>query len=240
MRMRLRSWLQRVRTPETAVLIRLLVIVGAIWIFVETADEVGEGESKRFDEWLLRALRGADGTSPPASSWTLRVARDLTALGGAAVITLVTLLAAGFLALRRKWGALWLVLASIAGGAVVSTILKNAFDRARPDVVIHLAEVSSLSFPSGHSMLAAATYFTLAALLARTTADRRIKAYFLSSAALLVLIIGVTRLYLGVHFPTDVLAGWCAGIAWALLCSLVARWLQRTGAVEQESPVQTG
>jgi undecaprenyl-diphosphatase len=237
MRHRLRAWLHRIRSPETAVLIRLLVVVGSIWIFVETADEVIEGESKRFDEWLLRALRGADGTSPLGPSWVVRVARDLTALGGAAVITLVTLGAAGFLALRRKWGALWLVVASVAGGAVVSTLLKNAFDRARPDVVNHLTEVSSLSFPSGHSMLAAATYFTLAALLARTTADRRIKAYFLSSATLLVLIIGATRLYLGVHFPTDVLAGWCAGIAWALLCSLVARWLERTGVVEQETPV---
>ena len=181
-------------------------------------------------------LRGADGASPIGLPWLEHVARDLTALGSTAVITIVSLGAAGFLALRGKWGALWLLVASVAGGAVTSMLLKNAFDRARPNLSPHLAEVSSLSFPSGHSMLAAVTYFTLGALLAKTTADRRIKIYVLTIAALLALIIGVTRIYLGVHFPTDVLAGWCAGITWALLCSLIARWLQRKGAVEDETP----
>jgi undecaprenyl-diphosphatase len=235
---RLRSWLQRSRLLETAVLLSLLVIVGSIWIFVETADEVHEGESQRFDEWVLRSLRHADGTTPLGPPWLLQVARDLTALGGAAVITLITLGALGFLALRRKWGSLCLVVVSIVGGVIVSTLLKHSFERPRPHASLHLTDVSSQSFPSGHSMLAAATYFTLAALLARTTADRRIKAYFLVSAALLALLIGSTRMYLGVHYPTDVLAGWCAGLAWAVLCSLVARWLQRTGAVEQETPTR--
>jgi undecaprenyl-diphosphatase len=233
---RLRSSLQRAGLLESAVLIALLVIAGSVWIFVETADEVREGESQRFDEWTLRALRGPDGTSPIGPRWFVHVARDFTALGSAAVITLVTIGATGFLALTRKWGALALVIALVAGGAIASTLLKRAFDRARPELSLHLAEVNSLSFPSGHSMLAAVTYFTLGALLARTTADRRIKAYFLTSAALLALIIGATRIYLGVHFPTDVLAGWCAGMAWALLCSLIARWLQRKGVVEMKMP----
>jgi undecaprenyl-diphosphatase len=216
----------------------LLVIAGSVWVFAETADEVLEGESQRFDEWTLRAMRSPDSAEPLGPSWLVNVARDLTALGSGAVITLVSLGAAGFLALRRKWSALALVVASIAGGAIMSTLLKRAFDRARPELSLHLTEVTSLSFPSGHSMLAAVTYFTLGALLARTTADRGIKAYFLTSAALLALIVGATRIYLGVHFPSDVLAGWCAGIAWALLCSLIARWLQRKGAVEKESPAQ--
>lgn len=231
-----RSWLQRARLIETAVLLSLLVIVGSVWIFVEIADEVREGGSQQFDEWVLRSLRTADGASPIGPTWLLGVARDFTALGGAAVITLVTLIALGFLALRKKWHSLCLVVASIAGGAVVSTVLKNLFHRPRPDISLRLAEVSSQSFPSGHSILAAATYFTLAALLARTTADRRIKAYFLSLAAFLALLIGCTRMYLGVHYPTDVLAGWCVGLAWALLCSLIARRLQKTGAVEPETP----
>ena len=217
----------------------LLVIAGSVWVFVETADEVLEGESQHFDEWALRALRGPDGAAPVGPRWLVRVARDLTALGSGAVITLVSLGAAGFLALRRNWGALALVVASIAGGGIMSTLLKRVFDRARPDLSLHFTEVTSLSFPSGHSMLAAVTYFTLGALLARTTGDRLIKAYFLASAALLALIIGATRIYLGVHFPSDVLAGWCAGIAWALFCSLIARWLQRQGAVEMASPAQS-
>ncbi len=238
MRAHLRSWLQRARLIETAVLASMLLIVGSLWMFVEIADEVGEGESRHFDEWVLRSLRTPDGTEAIGPRWVLAMARDLTALGGAAVITLITACAMGFLALRRKWGALCLVVASIAGGSVVSRLLKSFFDRERPDASFRLVEVSSQSFPSGHSFLAAATYFTLAALLARTTADRRIKAYFLGNAALLALLIGATRVYLGVHYPTDVLAGWCVGLAWAVLCSLVARWLQKTGAVEQETPAQ--
>lgn len=234
---RAHAWLQRAGLLEAAVLASLLLVVGSVWVFVETADEVREGEARLFDEFVLRALRhGDDPARPIGPRWTVNVARDLTALGSFAVITVVSLGAAGFLALRRKWGALWLVIASVAGGALVSTALKAAFERARPDLVPHLAEVSSLSFPSGHSMLAAVTYLTLGALLARTTADRRIKAYFLTGAALLALIIGATRIYLGVHFPTDVLAGWCAGTAWALPCSLIAPWLQRKGAVEKETP----
>lgn len=232
----LRSWLRQSRLTETAVLASLLLIVGSVWLFVEVADEVMEGEINDFDQQVLLSLRAADGTTPIGPAWLVQVARDLTSLGGAAVLTLITLSAVGFLALRRKWGSLCLLTASIVGGAFMSHTLKLAFDRARPDIALHLTEVSSQSFPSGHSMLAAALYFTLAALLSRTTADRRIKTYFLTLAAFLTLIIGTTRMYLGVHYPTDVLAGWSAGLAWAFLCSLVARWLQRTGAVEQESP----
>jgi undecaprenyl-diphosphatase len=232
---RLRSLLQRAGLLEAVVLATLLVLVASVWIFFETADEVLDGEIQHYDEWAVRALRGEDGASPLGPKWLVQVARDLTALGSAAVITLITLTAAGFLALRRKWGALALVAASIAGGGFMSTVLKRAFDRARPDVSLHLAEVSTLSFPSGHSILAAVTYLTLGGLLARTTGDRRIKTYILLTAMLLVLVIGATRIYLGVHYPTDVLAGWSVGLAWALLCSLVARWLQRKGAVEKET-----
>jgi undecaprenyl-diphosphatase len=238
MRHRIRIWLQRAGLLEAAVLSSLFVLAGSVWIFIETADEVLEGESKPFDESVLRGLRQGDGSTPIGPRWLLPVARDLTALGSTVVITLVTLGVLGYLTLSKKWGSLCLVLASVAGGGAMSTLLKRIFERSRPDHSFHLTEVASLSFPSGHSMVAAVTYFTLGALLARTTADRRIKGYFLTLAGLLALIIGTSRVYLGVHYPTDVLAGWCAGLAWALLCSLLARWLQRRGAVEKERPVQ--
>ena len=195
MLLQIRTWLQRAGLLEAAVLASLLILAGCVWVFVETADEMLEGQSQHFDESALRALRAADGASI-GPRWLVQVARDLSALGSNAVIALLTLSAAGFFALRRKWGALCLVTGAVAGGAVLSTLLKHAFDRARPDLSLQLAEVSSLSFPSGHSMLAAVTYFTLGALLARTTPDRRIKAYFLTLAALLALIIGLTRVYL--------------------------------------------
>ena len=237
MRERIRSWLMRAGLLEAAVLATLLIIAGAIWAFAEVADEVREGESQEFDESILRALRRPDDPNEPIGpAWLKGVARDFTSLGGVAVITVVCVGSAGFLALQRKWHLVILVLASIGGGALVSTGLKNWFERPRPSHVAHLVEVQSLSFPSGHSLLAAVTYLTLGTLLARTTSDRRLKIYILSMAVILTGIIGITRLYLGVHYPTDVLAGWCAGISWALLCSLVARWLQRRGAVEPEAP----
>jgi undecaprenyl-diphosphatase len=229
-----RSWLQRAGLLESAVLTTLLILGLSIWGFIEVADEVLEGESQQFDERAIAMMR-RDGM-PIGPPWLANVARDLTALGSGTIVGLVTAAAAGFLALRGKWGAFCLVIGSIAGGAILSTLMKRGFDRPRPDQSMHLDVVTSLSFPSGHSMLAAVTYFTLGALLARTTSDRRIKAYFLTIAVLLAVTIGITRIYLGVHFPTDVLAGWCAGIAWALVCSLLARWLQRQGTIEKESP----
>lgn len=222
---------------ETAVITALLLLAAALWGFIEVADEVIEGESLAFDETILRALRQpGDPSRSIGPAWLLAVARDLTALGGVAVITLVTSASVGYLAFRRKFGAMLLVLASIGGGALVSTLLKQWFERPRPTAVTHLIEVHSLSFPSGHSMLSAVTYLTLGSLLARTTADWRIKAYLLTLAVFLTMTIGATRIFLGVHYPTDVLGGWCAGLSWALLCSLVARWLQRRGAVEPETP----
>jgi undecaprenyl-diphosphatase len=230
-----RSWLSRTGLLESAVLTTLLILAASIWIFVEVADEVIEGGSKHIDDQILAMMRNSDG-SPIGPPWLVYAARDLTALGGATVITIVTIAATGFLLLRRRWGTFWLVLASIAGGSALSTTMKRLFDRPRPDLSLHLADVTSLSFPSGHSMLSAVTYLTLGTLLAKTTSDRRVKTYFLCTAALLVIIIGTTRVYLGVHFPTDVLGGWCAGVSWALICSLLARWLQRKGAVEKETP----
>ena len=236
MRERIRTWLTRAGLLEAAVLVTLLIIAGAIWAFAEIADEVIEGDSKEFDESILRALRHpADPNEPIGPAWLKGVARDFTSLGGVAVITLFCVGSAGFLALQKKWHSVILVLVAIGGGALVSTGLKQWFERPRPSAVAHLVEVHSLSFPSGHSMLAAVTYLTLGSLLARTTADRRLKIYILSMAVGLTVLIGVTRIYLGVHYPTDVLAGWFAGTSWALLCSLVARWLQRHGAVEPES-----
>jgi undecaprenyl-diphosphatase len=112
-------------------------------------------------------------------------------------------------------------------------LLKQVFQRERPSVVPHLVTVQSLSFPSGHSMLSAATYLTLGALLIKVVQDRATRIYVLGIALLLPMLVGASRVYLGVHYPSDVLAGWCAGLAWAVLCSVVAEWLQKRGAVER-------
>jgi undecaprenyl-diphosphatase len=109
------------------------------------------------------------------------------------------------------------------------------YARPRPDLVPHLSPVYTSSFPSGHSLIAAVVYLTLGSLLASVISRPMLKVYVLSVAMLLTTAVGLSRVYLGVHYPTDVLAGWLAGLVWALLCWLVARVLQRRGRVESES-----
>jgi undecaprenyl-diphosphatase len=126
-----------------------------------------------------------------------------------------------------------LVIGAVCGGMMLSTALKMGFERPRPDLVPHATRVYTASFPSGHAMLSATAYLTLGALLARVEKLRRIKAFFLGLAVCLTLLIGISRVYLGVHWPSDVLAGWADGAAWASLCWFAALQLQRRGQVEK-------
>jgi undecaprenyl-diphosphatase len=158
---------------------------------------------------------------------------DLTSIGGVSVLTLFTAIVIGYLLIGGKRAAALAVLVAIGGGALLDSALKLGFERPRPDLVAHLVEVRTYSFPSGHAMLSAVTFLTLGALLAAVESGRRLRAYILSVAVLLTLLIGLTRIYLGVHWPTDVIAGWCAGAGWALLCWAVATWLQRRGEIER-------
>jgi undecaprenyl-diphosphatase len=130
---------------------------------------------------------------------------------------------------------MWLVLAASAGGLIISSLLKHEFERRRPSVVPHLATVYTSSFPSGHSMMASAVYLTLGALLTRIVPERSAKVYFIAVAILVAILVGLSRVYLGVHYPTDVLAGWTAGSVWALVCWQVARYLQQRGTVERDT-----
>lgn len=220
---------------ELGTVLALLLAAGALWAFIAIAGEVTEGETLGLDRSLLLALRDpADPANPLGPLWLREMGRDLTALGGIAVLTLLTAGVLGFLAMRRLWGAAGLLLASVLGGILASNLLKAAFDRARPDLVPHGSIVMTSSFPSGHAMMSAVVYLTLGVLLARVEPRRRAKAFILTCAVLLTLLVGVSRVYLGVHWPTDVVAGWCLGAAWALGCWLVARWLQRRGTVETD------
>ena len=166
--------------------------------------------------------------------WVERIFREITTLGGTTVVALITLAVIGFLLVDGKPGASLLVVFSVFGGSLLGPILKIGFERPRPDLVAHLVEVQSSSFPSGHALLSAVTYLTLGALLARIMGERRLKIYVLSVSVLLTLLIGCSRVYLGVHWPTDVLAGWLVGALWALLCWRIALALQRRGEVEAE------
>lgn len=226
------SWIGQ---HEPAVLIALLVTILAVWGFIELADEVTDGDTAHFDEWAIRALRRTDDPSQPLGPrWLWEVGRDMTALGGMAVLGLLTAAVAGFLWLKRMYGALLLVLAATLGGTLMSLLLKEFFERPRPGLVPHLSQVYTSSFPSGHAMLSATVYLTLGTLLGQFVHGFHLKAYFLIVAIFLTVLVGCSRVYMGVHYPTDVLAGWAAGLAWALGCWLIARWLQKKGAVEPE------
>jgi undecaprenyl-diphosphatase len=222
---------------EFGVLATLALAAVAVWGFVELADEVLEGETHAFDERILLALRSAgDRSDPLGPGWLEELMRDVTGLGGTGVLTFITLAVAGFLALDGKRHAALFVIAAVGGGMLLSTLLKLGFDRPRPDLVPHGALVYTASFPSGHATVGAVVYLTLGALLARVQAGRVLKLYLLALAILLTVAVGISRIYLGVHWPSDVLAGWAIGAAWALLCWAAALWLQRRGQVESPGP----
>jgi len=220
---------------EARTLIALFVSVGAVLVFAEFVDRIVKGETRAFDERLLLALRDPHSPSHPIGpAWLQILFRDITALGGYAVVALITLAVIGYLLMNDKTAAALWVLVSVGGGAVLSNLLKFAIERPRPDLVARLVEVNTPSFPSGHATLAAVTYLTLGALLSRVEAPRRAKIYVLTVAVALTVLIGVSRIYLGVHWPTDVLAGWCVGAVWALLCWRIALALQRSGKIESD------
>jgi undecaprenyl-diphosphatase len=217
---------------EAGTLVSILVVAGGMLLFAKLMDMV-QGETRAFDRAILLAFRNSTDLSDPIGPhWLEVIFRDITSLGGATVLTLMTIAVSGFLLIDAKRGAAILVLGSVIGGVLLSSILKLGIDRPRPDLVAHLVEVHTASFPSGHAMLSAVVYLTLGGLLSRVESPRRIKIYVLSVAVMLTLLIGVSRVYLGVHWPTDVLAGWCAGATWAVLCWRVALALQRRGEIE--------
>ena len=228
---------------ELGTLVAVAALAAGIWAFVALAGEVMEGETQSFDRKLLLAMRDSSDPSQPRGTHAIReAARDVTALGGFTVLTVLILSVGGYFVLdgRSRMGIyIWL---SVGSGMLLSTILKALFNRPRPDLVPHAVYVSSSSFPSGHSMLSAVAYLTLGALLARSSEKKRLKAYFLILSIVLTVAVGVSRVYLGVHWPTDVLAGWTAGAVWAALCWIVARWLQRKHTIEagQQSEVDSG
>ncbi len=218
---------------ELAVMLGSLCVVASTWGFVVLASEVAEGRTKAFDDRLLLALRvPGDPATPIGQDWLSESARDMTAMGSTLVLLLATFGVAGFLALDRRYAAMAFVLGAVFSGWGLSVLLKAAFERPRPELVPHLMRVYFSSFPSGHSMMSAVVYGTLGSLLSSLVTRRRLKFYFLSLAAVLAGLVGASRVYLGVHYPTDVLAGWSAGLAWATLCWLIGRRLQRRGAIE--------
>lgn len=198
------------------------IMAFSVWVFLNIADEMSEGELDQFDETLLLSLREPGNPQqllgPP---WLEEAAVEITALGGFPVIILLTAMVCGGLLTARLPGPSAFVILSIGGGAALSTVLKLFYERPRPDLVEHLDVIHTASFPSGHATISTLTYLTLAALIARVVTQKRLRAYLIACALGLSVMIGVSRIYLGVHWPSDVAAGWALGTAWAALSFIV-------------------
>lgn len=205
------------RWLEPRILGAVIFVAFSLWLFIEVAEEVMEGETRELDRLILLTMRmPGDPATPLGPVWLQSVARDITALGSVSVLSLCVVIATLFLLLAgKRRTALFVPLATLGGG-LASFLLKEAFARPRPDLFPHGDLVVTASFPSGHAMISAVVYLTLGALLARLVRTYVLKSYVMGVALTLSGLIGVSRVYLGVHWPTDVLAGWAAGAAWAL------------------------
>ncbi|MFC3069893.1 phosphatase PAP2 family protein [Phenylobacterium soli] len=237
-----RAWAMHLVRTELRLLIGLTGVSAFLWAFLHVMGEVREGDTYRFDRSILLALRRpGDLAVPVGPRWLQETARDVTALGGFSVLTLVVVVGVVMLLLHRRRIQAVVFTAAVLLGQALAELTKHLVGRDRPDLVPHLDQVYSASFPSGHSAMSPIVYFTLAGILAAGEASRPAKVLILGVAAALVLAVGVSRVYLGVHWPTDVVAGWSMGTAVALLATLVLHRLaphrRRTGAPAAEAPV---
>ncbi len=228
----LKSWFGH---ADFKIHLAVLAIVALIWGFVQLSDEILETSQTGIDRQLLLMLRRAGRPDDPIGPrWVEASWREITALGSDIIVGLITALVMGFLLMHKMLRSALLLLVAVVGGGLLSTLLKLTFARPRPDFVQHMVEVSSASFPSGHSLISAVIYPTLGALLASLSPTRTAKVYYLATAFFLMLLVGFSRMYLGVHYPSDVLAGWSLGLAWALACWVGSEMLQRRGKLHGE------
>jgi undecaprenyl-diphosphatase len=222
------SFRRLLRARELVTLALLAVVAGGLWTFVWVAAAVTDGEVRDLDRAILLAMREAsDRADPIGPPWVEEMGRDLTALGGATILALVSGFAALFLWMARRRRTVGFLALAFGGGQLMSFLLKRGFARPRPELVPHGVVVYSASFPSGHSMMSAIVYLTLGALVARVLPQRGMKILVLLGALVATGLTGVSRVYLGVHWPTDVVAGWAIGAAWALALWLAADALDR-------------
>jgi undecaprenyl-diphosphatase len=215
-----REWAGR---REKLVLVAIATVILGTLAFFGFSHDVMQGRTQGFDEWAVESLRDRDDRGMARGpDWLVGAVRDITALGSVAVVALFSLAALGFAVLRGNARLAVLILLAAGGGFLLNTLLKEVFDRPRP-ALPHIARMTSRSFPSGHAMVSATVYLSLAAVLATREKRRALKAYIVGAGAILTVLVGLSRVYLGFHYPTDVLAGWLGGLVWAVLCALITR-----------------
>ena len=217
---------RRFGTSARTAAVLLACIAGAVFAFLRIAHAVRGEETLSRDRAILMWFRNPnDLTDPIGPPWFEETVAEITTLGGYPVLTVLIVCVAGYLLLSRRFGPAIYLLASIGAGTAISQLLKAAYARPRPDLVNHLVETFTASFPSGHATMATVVYLTLAALIVQFVKELSVRFFVLSAAILLALAVGASRVYLGVHWPSDVLAGWALGAAWASISWLAFSYL---------------
>jgi len=215
-------------SDKTKFFLNILIILFALVTFFYVAQKVQSGSTTNIDYYVLNSLRADNPTSEPlGSNWLTIIMTDITAFGGATIIFFVTASVVMYMLLKKNYSFLLLILIATIGGVVISLGLKEFFSRERPPIEYHLITVKSLSFPSGHATMASVVYLTQGALFAKIQSVKTIRFFVLAVSVILVFLIGISRIYLGVHYPTDVIAGWAVGTAWASFCWLVVKNFQK-------------
>ncbi|MDQ3171054.1 MAG: phosphatase PAP2 family protein [Acidobacteriota bacterium] len=228
---RIRRYVDTLEIEALMVLgVSLLSVIGVL-AFLAIAGSVTEGDTQQVDETILRWFRDPlDPGKARGPAWLTEMAIDITAMGSTIVLIMVVLAVSGFLWLQNQTRLLALLIVAMAGGTALNALLKMTFARPRPSVVPHLREVFTFSFPSGHAALSAIVYLTIGVLLFEAVQGRASRLYCLAVAMTATFLVGFSRVFLGVHYPSDVLAGWAAGITWAALCWLAVQYVAKRRA----------
>lgn len=213
----------KTHSRQIAVYAPLVVVAAVLLLFGLLADEVVEGDTMALDRVVLLWFRLPGNPAVPIGPlWLQEAVRDITSLGSFSVLGIITIAAVLQLLLSHQLRLAAYIGASVLGGTLVSSVLKVLFDRPRPDIP-GAPHVFTASFPSGHATLSAVVFLTLAAILMAAAPERRLKMFYLALGIFLTIVVGISRVYIGVHYPTDVIAGWMVGSAWALLCWVGAK-----------------
>ena len=215
----------------------LSLLAGGLYVFFQIADEVSENEIERLDDYVFRLFRSpADVADPLGPPWLEETMAEITSLGGYPILIVLVVSVVGFLLVAQKRGPALFVFLSVASGTLVGHVLKLVYDRPRPDLVEPIISTHTASFPSGHATMSAVVYLTLASLIVRLLDDTSTRIYVILVAVFLTLLIGISRIYLGVHWPSDVVAGWALGTAWASLSWLTVSALRTYRKRQAVSP----
>ncbi|MGE5403031.1 MAG: phosphatase PAP2 family protein [Ignavibacteriales bacterium] len=221
---------------EIKILLSILFMIAGLLMFLLLAGAVLAGGTNRLDEFLLLSLRQPGSYTRPRGPYALiGIMRDITSLGGATVIVLFSVITIIYLLLQKKRRSAMLVLLATLGGGLLENLLKLLIARQRPALAFQLMPEYSHSFPSGHSMMSAVIYLSIAVLIARIQKNRNVRIYVVITGIFMTFIIGISRVYLGVHYPTDVLAGWALGLAWASFVWFVSWYMEYKGKSDETS-----